>query len=82
MAGESALDLYYQSTCARRADAAARLAGSVRDNAGRVLLDLERGRIPRIRSLLDSAQRLAVTLAELEAIAEMKSACDAAKDGE
>lgn len=76
MAAESAADLYYSSGYDRRMDAVAGLAESIRDNASHILLDLERGRIPRIRSLLDSAQRLAVTLAELDALAEMKKVYD------
>jgi hypothetical protein len=80
MAGEPFEELYYRSTYSRRTDLAGTLAGSIRDAASHVLFDLERDRIPRMRSLADDVLRLSRTIAELEAMAEMKKVYDSAAE--
>jgi hypothetical protein len=72
-------DRYYTATYERRLDACRDALTAIRDNAGYALHDIERGRIPRLRSILDEAQRLARDIEALTAIKELKGVCDSAK---
>lgn len=70
---------YYNSTYERRLDAARDALSDIQSNAGYALHDIERGRIPQMRSMLDDALKLARTIAAMEAAAELREVYDSAK---
>jgi hypothetical protein len=71
----------YQSIRGRHMLKVRDLAESIRDNAGYVLADLARGRIPSSRALPDDVRELDRRLHILEAIGELKDIYDAGKAG-
>lgn len=67
---------YYSATYARRLDACQDALTSLSDNAGYAVRDIERGRVPQIRSLADDALKLARYIEALEQMAELKKVYD------
>lgn len=57
------------------------LAESLRENAGYLLADLDRGREPRLRNVLGDAQQIAERIRALEAVREVTGIYES-KDGE
>jgi hypothetical protein len=78
MTSQSFEDRYYSATYARRLDACETLLASIKDNAGYAERDIERGRIPQLRSILDDALKVARYVEALEQMAEMKQVYDSA----
>jgi hypothetical protein len=74
-------DRAYESIRGRHVAKVRELAESIQANAGYVLADLDRGRIPRARNLPDDTRELDRRLAVLEALEELKGIYDADAEG-
>jgi hypothetical protein len=73
-----AQELYYRATYERRMDACLDALDSIGSNVDHARRDIDRGRIPRLRFILDEALKLQRNIEALEAMAEMKKAFDPA----
>jgi hypothetical protein len=68
---ESFRDRAVQNLRARHATKLRELAEDITKEAGFVLADLDRGRVPRLRNLLDCANDISRRIAALEVVDEM-----------
>jgi 3-methyladenine DNA glycosylase AlkC len=71
----------YKSIKSRHMVKVRELAEAIQANAGYVIADLDRARIPRSRSLPDDVRELDRRLNILEALEELKDIYDSASEG-